>query len=154
MELMREQAGLSYTHIPYKGASQIPLDLIAGRIDMTMLSYSNMIQHVNSGKLKAIAVTSANRPINSPQIPAIGETIKGYAALGWFGFFARAGTPPSVVKKINDAVNLALKTPEVISGAKTLDIDPQPGSDQVLAELWIRDFDQWGRLVKNLKIEK
>jgi tripartite-type tricarboxylate transporter receptor subunit TctC len=154
MELIREQSDLTYTHIPYKGASQIPIDLIAGRIDMTILGYSNIIQHVNSGKLKAIAVTSPNRPINSPQIPSIGETIKGYAALGWFGFFARTGTPPAAIKRINDAVNIALRSPEVIVGARTLDIDPQLGTSKVLSDMWIRDFDRWGRLVQTIQIEK
>jgi tripartite-type tricarboxylate transporter receptor subunit TctC len=152
MELLREQTGLDYVHVPYKGASQIPLDIIGGRVDLTILGYSSLIQHVQGGKLKAIAVTGPERPVNSPNIPTMGETVPGYSALGWFGFFARKGTPPAAITAINDAVNAALKAPDVAERARTFDIDPMPGAPGDLEKLWRQDFDRWGRLIRELNL--
>lgn len=150
MELLKERSGIDYLHVPYKGAAQIPIDLIAGRVDMTILGYSSLIQHVNAGKLQAIATTGTRRPANSPTIATIGETVPGYAALGWFGFFARRGTPEPVIAAFNDAVNAALAAPDVLERARTLDIDPQPGTAQDLEKSWAQDFERWGRLIRSL----
>lgn len=148
MELLKEGTNLDYLHVPYKGSSQIPLDIIAGRVDLTILGYSTLIKHVESGKLKAIAVTGPKRPVNSPGIPTMAETVPGYSALGWFGFFARKGTPEQAIAVINDAVVAAVKTPDVMERARTLDLDPIPGSAQDIEKLWHQDFDRWGRIIR------
>ncbi len=148
MELLKEGTGLNYVHVPYKGASQIPLDIIAGRVDLTILGYSSLIQHVRSGKLKAIAVTGPQRPAGSPDIATMAETVPGYSALGWFGFFAPRGTPPQAIAAINDAVNSALKGSDVVERARALDIDTMPGAPEDLEKLWKQDFERWGRLIR------
>jgi tripartite-type tricarboxylate transporter receptor subunit TctC len=154
MELLRERTGINFLHVPYKGSSQIPVDIMAGRVDLTILGYSSLIQHVQSGKLRAIAVTGPKRPANSPEIPTISETVSGYSALGWFGFFARRGTPAEAVAAINRAVNSALQSPEVLERARALDIDAQPGVPQDLERQWRADFDRWGRLIRELRLDQ
>ena len=148
MELLKEGTGLDYVHVPYKGSSQIPLDIIAGRVDLTILGYSSLIKHVESGKLKAIAVTGPKRPANAPTIPTMAETVPGYSALGWFGFFARKGTPEPAIAAINEAVTAAVKAADVTDRARTLDLDPIPGNAQSLEKLWQQDFDRWGRIIR------
>jgi tripartite-type tricarboxylate transporter receptor subunit TctC len=152
MELLRESTGFTYTHVPYKGASQIPLDIMSGRVDLTILGYSTLIQHVQAGKLHAVAVTGPKRPANAPSIPTMAETVPGYSALGWFGYFARRGTPPQALAAINAAVTAAVQSPDVLERVRMLDLDPVPGSAQDLDAMWSKDFDRWGRLIRELNL--
>ena len=108
-QIRREAGGFEYTHVPYKGSSQIPADVISGRVNVTILGYSTLMPHVEAGRMKAVAITGTDRNTLSPNLPTVGETVKGYSALGWFGLFARAGTPEDVVQKVNASVNKALE---------------------------------------------
>ena len=119
-QIRREAGGFEYTHVPYKGSAQIPADVISGRVDVTILGYSTLMPHVEAGRMKAIAITGTKRNTLKPDLPTVGETIKGYSALGWFGLFARTGTPAEVVQKVNTSVNKALAMPDIVERCASL----------------------------------
>lgn len=153
MELLRERTGFDFLHIPYKGSSQIPTDIISGRIELAIAGYSSLLQHVQSGKVHAIATTGAKRPPNLPNVPTLAEFSPGFTALGWFGFFGRRGVPETAVTSINRAVNAALAIPEVLERARAMDLDPEPGTAKEFQAMWMADYERWGRVYRGLKLE-
>ncbi len=153
-QIRREAGGFEYTHVPYKGSSQIPADVISGRVNLTILGYSTLMPHVEAGRMKAIAITGAERNTLSPALPTVGETVKGYSALGWFGLFARSGTPTDVVQKVNASVNKALAMPDVIERAKTMGLDLMAGTPSAFDQTWKNDHQKWGQLIRDLKLDK
>jgi tripartite-type tricarboxylate transporter receptor subunit TctC len=153
MELLKERTGFDFLHIPYKGSSQIPTDLISGRIELAIAGYSSLLPHVQSGKVHAIATTGAKRPPNLPNVPTLAEFSPGFTALGWFGFFGRRGVPETAVTAINRAVNTALTIPEVLERARAMDLDPEPGTAKEFQAMWMADYERWGRVYRGLKLE-
>ena len=153
LELLRKQADFNFTHIPYRGSSQIMSDLLAGRVDVTIFGYTGLYPYVQDGRLKGIAVTGPQRAPNAPDIPAIGETVTGYEALGWFGFFAPKGTPATIVDKLNAAVNRALASPEIEDQARRQGLDRLPGTPADLARILKADYQKWGGIIRELGLE-
>ena len=112
-ELFRSMAGLSLTHVPYKGGSAVMPDLIAGRIHMTFATVPSSLPYVKSGRLRALAVTGSTRSSALPDTPTIAEAaLPGYDATNWLGLFTRAGTPMSVIERqYRDLRALVIGTP-------------------------------------------
>jgi tripartite-type tricarboxylate transporter receptor subunit TctC len=152
MELLKERTGFDFLHIPYKGSSQIPTDLISGRIELAIAGYSSLLPHIQSGKVHAIATTGAKRPPNLPNVPTLSEHSPGFTALGWFGFFGRRGVPEPVIASVNRAVNAALAVPEVLERARAMDLDPEPGTTKAFQAMWAEDYERWGRVYRGLKL--
>ena len=154
MELLKDRTGMDFLHIPYKGNAQIPADVMGGRIELTILGFTSLLQNVKAGKMKPIAMTGKKRSPTAPDIPAFNETVSGYEALGWFGLFARKGTPPDIVTRINVAVNNALKMPDIAQKAESLGLDISVGSPQYFEAIWAQDFAKWGDLIRKLGLDK
>jgi tripartite-type tricarboxylate transporter receptor subunit TctC len=152
VELLKQKTGFTYDHIPYKGASQILPDLIAGRVEVTVLGFSSLYPHVQAGRLNAIAVTGKNRPTTANNIATIGETVTGYESLGWFGLIAPKNTPDDRIKIVNAAVNKALAMPEVLEQAKKLGLDADPGTPAQFGKTWQQDYDKWSGIIKGLNL--
>lgn len=113
-ELFRAQAGIDMPHIPYKGSAPALTDLIGGQVDLMFDSMITALPQVQSGKLRALAVTGGKRSPAVPEIPTVAESgLPGYSAVGWIGVIAPAGTPQPVIAKLNDAIVKALNNPEV-----------------------------------------
>ena len=153
-QIRREAGGFEYTHVPYKGSSQIPADVISGRVNLTILGYSTLMPHVAAGRMKAVAITGVQRNTLSPDLPTVGETIKGYSALGWFGLFARSGTPEDIVQKVNASVNKALAMPDIAERAKTMGLDLMAGTPATFDQTWKNDHQKWGQLIRDLKLDR
>jgi tripartite-type tricarboxylate transporter receptor subunit TctC len=153
MELLGKQAGFTFSHIPYRGTSQILPDLVAGRVEMTIFGYTGLEPYVQDGRLRGLAVTGRQRAPNSRNIPTVGETVPGYEALGWFGFFAPKGAPAAAVNKVNAAVNHALAVPEIQDQARRLGLDASPGTPVEFAQAWKTDFDKWGGIIRDIGLE-
>ncbi|MDN3986153.1 Bug family tripartite tricarboxylate transporter substrate binding protein [Zwartia vadi] len=153
VELLKQKAGFNYDHIPYKGGSQIMPDLIAGRVEATVLGFSSLYPQVQAGRLNAIAVTGKNRPATAPEVATIGETVQGYESLGWFGLIAPKNTPDDRIKVVNDAVNKALAMPAVLEQAKKLGLVADPGSPAQFAKTWQQDYDKWAGIIKSLNLD-
>jgi tripartite-type tricarboxylate transporter receptor subunit TctC len=156
MEYFKHMAGIDLLHVPYKGSSPAMIDLVAGRVDSYMVTYSVFDAYEKEGKLKILAAATDKRLPNRPDLPTIGETVKGYSIDVWFGFAAPAGTPTAVLDKIHDDVTKIVNDPAFVDKF----IKPQAyiAGNLSRAEFSARvksDFAKWKDLVKTagVKIE-
>jgi tripartite-type tricarboxylate transporter receptor subunit TctC len=148
-ELLQKTAGVTFTHVPYKGAAQGSTDLIGGQIQMYMSSVPTLIGFVKSGKMRILAVTSAKRTADLPAVPTVAESgFKGFEAVTWFGIAGPAGLPKDVVAKLNSAFNKALQDPEVRKKLASQGTDALGGTPEQFAKLIHDDIGRWGPIVK------
>jgi len=153
MELLKERTGLNFIHVAYKGSGQPVTDAIGGQVSLTIAGFSSVYPHVLSGRLVALGLTGKSRNKDAPSIPTFGESVPGYEALGWFGFFARKDMPAASVAAFNTAVNAALSNPVVIQKSKTLGLDTDSGTPAQLGLAWRNDYDKWGNQLRSLNLE-
>jgi tripartite-type tricarboxylate transporter receptor subunit TctC len=144
--MLGKRAGIEITHVPYRGAEALN-DLLAGRIQFMFATIPSVIQHIQAGKLRAIAVTSVKRSRSMPDVPTVAERgYPGFEAGSWFGVFAPKGTPEPVITALNKAVNEALPSLEqqmIREGA-----DPVGGSAAQLGQFVQKEFEKWRTVVK------
>ena len=149
-EMLKTEAGINMTHVPYKGIAAAITDVIGGRVDAAFTSVPSVVQHVRGGRLRAIAVSSAKRNAATPDVPSVAEQgFPGFDVNPWWGVLAPAGAPRAVVEKINADVADILKAPDVQAffkeqGAETLTMTP----DAFLA-LLESDVQKWAKVVKS-----
>jgi tripartite-type tricarboxylate transporter receptor subunit TctC len=146
--LFSMMAGIKATHVPYKGASEALNDLISGQLQFMTASMSSAIQLVRSGKLRALAVTSAQRHQALPDLPTIAETIPGYEAIVWFGVLGPAGVPKPVVDTLNRALNEAFRAPEVSTKLAAVGVDLVTSTPEEFAAYVRAEIPKWGKVVK------
>lgn len=147
-ELFNIRAGVDIRHIPYKGTAPAIADLLAGQVDMTIADAS-VLQHVKSGKLRALGQTTPARAPSSPDIPTIAEGgVPGYSATNWYGFFAPAGTPAGVAQKLNGAFVAALKQPDVVTTLRNGGMDVAPSTGAELGAFLKEDMERWAEVIK------
>ena len=152
-ELLRQKAGIEITHIPYKGGGAAVNDLLGGHIGMAFLSLSAVVPHVNTGKIRMVAVVEKTRYAALPEIPTVGETVPGFEMSSWVGVFAPAGTPPDIIAKLNDAMAKVLKTDGVKAKLANLGLVVQAGTPAELAETVKDGLKVRGELVKAAGIQ-
>lgn len=151
-EMLHKQAGLDYSHIPYRGGVQIVPDLMAGRIEVASLGFASALSYSNDGRLRALATSARTRNEAAPNLPTIGETVPGFTMLGWFGFFAPKGTPPAMIDRINTAVNRAMSNPETQKQVKNLHIDASSSTPGDFGRLWRDDYERFSGMIRELGI--
>jgi tripartite-type tricarboxylate transporter receptor subunit TctC len=153
-EAFKAAAGVELVHIPFKGSSQAIVDLISGQVDMNFDSIPAVMQHVKSGRLRALAVTAAKRASGLPDVPTIAESgYPDYDLTSWWGLFAPAGTPPAVIEKIHRDTVAALQNAEVRERFSSLSVEPGGGSSREFADYVRRENDKYRALVKRLGIK-
>jgi tripartite-type tricarboxylate transporter receptor subunit TctC len=154
-ELFRSMARVELVHVPFKGSSQAVTDLMAGQVDMNFDSIPATIQHIRSGKLRALAVTSAKRAGGGlEEVPTIAESgYAGYDLTTWWGLFAPAGTPSDVLERVNADTIVALKAPEVRERFASLSVEPGGGSRAEFADYVRAEIAKYDRIVKQLGIK-
>jgi len=154
-ELFKMMTGLKITHVPYKGSAPMLTDLLGGQVQATFDNLPSSIGHIKAGKLRALAVTTATRSPELPDVPTVAETVPGYEASAFFGLVAPKGTPPEAVEAINKQVNAALADPEMQKKVKDLGGTPIPGSPADFGKLLADETAKWGKVVHaaNLSIE-
>lgn len=149
-DLFQKAAGVSFQHIPYKGANQALNDVIGGSVDMYMSSVTSVLQQIRNGKLRALAVTSAKRVGDLPQTPTIAEAgYQGFDAATWFGLLAPAGTPRDVVARLNAEFNKALQQPDLRKRLAEEGADVTGGTAEQFAALMRDEIQRWGKVVKD-----
>lgn len=156
MELLKERSGIFVTHVPYRGGGQIVTDVVGGQVDVAMLVSTTAVPQVNSGRLHALGVTSAARLESLPQVPAFGELpgLKGYSMVSWTGIFAPAGTPPAVLKRVNEELNAVLKEPEVAAKLREQGAVPGSGSADDLGRFVRAEHERYAKIVKAANIKE
>lgn len=153
-ELFINMTGTKMQQVPYKGSSAAHPDLMAGRTLMIFDTVPAIKQHVESGAVRGLAVTTLDRSPAVPDLPSISEAaLKGYDATTWGGILAPAGTPKDVVAKLNTAINAALKMEDVKARLTGLGIQIQGGTPEQFATVIQREVDKWGKVVKEAGIQ-
>ena len=147
-EMLKAFAGIELLHIPYKGAGPAITDVMAGHAQLMIGNLPQFLPHIKSGKLRALAVTSAARFAATPDLPTVAEAVPGYEARSWFGLFAPAATPREVITKWHaDAVSV-LSMPEVSKRIVELGFDVVGNTPDAFAALVRDDIAKWQRVVK------
>jgi tripartite-type tricarboxylate transporter receptor subunit TctC len=148
-ELFKSLAGIDMLHVPYKGTGQAVTDLLAGQIDIMFAPAQSVMPHVQAGKLRALAVTSAKRYSIIPDLPTVAEAgVPGYEAVGWFGLLAPVRTPAAIVEKLSADANKALGEPEVKQQMAILGAEPSGGTPAQFARFIHDDQAKWSKLMK------
>ena len=154
-ELFKSMAGVELVHVPFKGSGQAVVDLMSGQVDMNFDSIPATIQHIRSGKLRALAVTSARRAGGGlEELPTIAESgYPGYDLTTWWGLFAPAGTPNEVLERIQLDTATALRNAEVRERFAGLAVEPGGGTRAEFADYVRREVAKYEKLVKQLGIK-
>lgn len=147
-ELLKMMAGVDMTHVPYKGASPMLTDLMGGQIQAGFDNLPSTIAFVRGGKLRALAVTTAQRWPGAADIPTVAESVPGYEVSGWFGLLAPAGTPKPVLDTLQTAVAQAVRDPEVTRQLRSLGAEPVASRPEAFAQQIRADVDKWRGVVK------
>jgi tripartite-type tricarboxylate transporter receptor subunit TctC len=149
IELFQRAAGIRTNHIPYKGAAHALPDVISGRVQLFMASVPTLIGQIRGNKLRALAVTSATRVDDLPDVPTINESgYKGFDAVTWFGLLAPVGAPKDVIARLNAEFNKVLQNPELRKKLGDEGADPAGGTPEQFAALIRYEIPRWGKIVK------
>ena len=148
-ELFKRAAGVDIVHVPYRGGGPMVTDLVAGQVQMTVNGKSVLLPHIQSGKLKALAVTGDKRWPELPGVPTFIET--GYLKDNYdsvFGIVAPTGTPERIIEQLNRSINDALRTPDVRDGLAKLGIEPNPGSIKNFFDYIAQATPRWKEIMR------
>lgn len=147
-ELLKAKAGIFALHIPYNGGNPAQLALLGGQVDFNIDNLATATPNIRSGKLKALAVTTAKRSAALPDVPTLAETFPGFEIDTWWGVVAPAGTPADVVQKLNQAITDALSTPELKARFATLSAEPTPTTPEQFGQFMAAERAKYGPVVK------
>jgi tripartite-type tricarboxylate transporter receptor subunit TctC len=150
MELFAKKANIQLQHVPYKGGAPAITDLLGKRIDLVLDPPTALIEFVNDNKLRALAVTGANRFFGLPNVPTVAESgFPGYAVTAYQGIAAPANLPADIVKKINGAIAVALSDPDLVEKLKKVGNAANPSSPEEYKARLTADIAQWKRVVED-----
>ena len=147
-EMLRLQTGIQILHVPYKGTPPALNDLIAGNVSFMFANILSVLPHVNSGRLRALAITSAKRSAIVPSLPTVAESYPGFESGSWYALFAPTGTPKDAIARVNDAVNRAMQAPEVRDKFIAQGAEPLTGTPQDATAYTRAEVIKWAKVVK------
>jgi len=151
--LFVSMANINIVHVPYKGSGPVRAELLGGQVKIGCLGLSSILPNHRAGQVRIIAVTSAKRSPELPDVPAIAETLPGYDATLWTGFLAPRGTPAPVIKRIHGELTKLLQTPEVRGAYQKAGTDVVATDPQAFGEFLKAEFGKWGKVVRELKLQ-
>jgi len=152
-ELLALSAGIKLTHVPYRGGALAINDLVGGHVDVYVSSMPQILQIVRNGQAKALAVTSPQRSPSLPDTPTMRESgVPGYEASSWWGIVAPAGTPPDVVEALNNEINKALSTEQMIKFLTSEGAEAMPGTPRQFDELITAEIARWRKVAREADI--
>lgn len=147
--LLTTMTGVSFVHVPYKGTAASVTDLLGGHIPLMMSSMLGTLPHVRAGRLRIIAITTAQRSKAIPEVPTIAEAgVPGYADTLWYGFVAPARTPDAVIRRLNAELATTLKHPDVIEKLSTQAVEPFHTSPEQFGALIRTEYEKWAKVIK------
>ena len=145
-ELFQIQTGTKMVHVPYRG--YYLSDIVTGVVQVSFNPIAQALPLIREGKLRALGVTTAYRIKVLPDVPAIGEVVKGYDAIGWYGLGAPAKTPPEIIKKLSEAMNAAIADPKVNERFVQLGVEPMPLTPDGFKKHIAVEAEKWGKVIK------
>ncbi|RDI17741.1 tripartite-type tricarboxylate transporter receptor subunit TctC [Pseudacidovorax intermedius] len=150
-EFLKSDAKVDMQMIPYKGSGPALTALLAGEVDLGFDIPSSALPHIQTGKLRALAVTTAKRSAVLPEVPTVAElAVPGFEVTGWFGILAPAATPPAIVDRLNREVNAALAQPAVQQRLKALGVEPGGGTSAAFGQLIAAETVRYGEAIRRL----
>lgn len=145
--------GVESIAVPYKGVPQMLIDIIGGQVDFTIADFASVLPQVRGGKLRALAVTSPRPVPELPGVPPLGDTVKGFSLLGWYGVFAPAATPAPIVNLLSEVTQKALVDKDVLRRIESAGLMPYPGTSSELQSYVVSEIAKWSDLIKAANIE-
>lgn len=151
--LLDQVAGIESVHIPYRGGGQLIADILSGKVDFAFATAATTLEHVQTGRLHALAVPTAERSALVPQVPTMAETgVPGYAVLNWYALVGPKGLPPAVVRETNAALHAALRDAETVQKLAQQGIEPLPSTPDACAAFMAEETAKWAAVVKAARI--
>lgn len=148
-ELFKTMTGVEMTHVPYKGSAPAVRDLLGGQVHLMFDNMPSAYPHVQAGKLRGLAVTTAKRSPAAPDLPTIAEAgVPGFEATSWFGILAPAGTPKAIVTKLNKEIVRILHDPEISKQLRARGAEPVGSTPEEFAAHIKAEIEKWGKVVK------
>lgn len=146
--------GAKLQHVPYKGSGGAATDLVAGVVESSFAGVPNALSQVPQGRLKALAVTTAKRIPQLPDVPTMQEAgVPGYEASVWLALLAPAGTPRDIVGKLNAEIGKLMNSPETKKALYDAGVDVSPSSPEAMSEYMVQEMERWGKVVKETGIK-
>jgi tripartite-type tricarboxylate transporter receptor subunit TctC len=152
-ELFKTMAGLDMLHVTYRGGPQVLTDLIGGQVQVMFDNIPNSIGHIQSGQLRALAVTTSTRLAVLPELPTVGEFVPGYAAVAYNGLGAPKGTPIEIVDKLYMHIKSALDDPGIRARVTQVGGIPMPMTPQEFGKLFVDETEKWAKVIKFANIK-
>jgi tripartite-type tricarboxylate transporter receptor subunit TctC len=146
--MFANMAGINIVHVPYKGGGPAAIATAGGDVQMMLTPISEVLPHVKAGRVRPIAVSSDKRTAQFPEVPAIGETVKGYEFTSWMGTFAPAGTPKAIIDRLNAELKKAVSDPGVASNLNSQSLDPMYMTPEEFAKVVRADYEKYETVVK------
>jgi tripartite-type tricarboxylate transporter receptor subunit TctC len=147
-EMFKAMTGVDMVHVPYRGEPPAITDMLGGQVHIMFGNVTASIEHIRSGALRALAVTTAGRSGVLPDVPAVGDTVPGYEASGWFGVGAPKRTPPDIVERLNREINAGLADAGIKARYVELGSVPMPLSPAEFGAHVAAETEKWARIVK------
>ncbi len=151
-ELFKRMAGLEMIHVPYRGSGPALADLIGGQVQVMIDAMPSAIEHVRSGRVRALAVTIPTRAEMLPDVPSLSDTVPGYEVSSWYGIGAPKGTPSDVIRRLNEEINAGLAAPALNHRLAQMGAQAMPGTPEDLGRLVIAETERWRQVVRTADI--
>jgi tripartite-type tricarboxylate transporter receptor subunit TctC len=152
-ESFKLQAGIDLLHVPFKGTGEALTALLAGEVDMTFSTTGSVMQHIKSGKLRAVGVCSQKKLSKLPNVAPIADVIPGYEVHTWYGVAGPANMPTAIVQKIEAAIQVILKQPDVVQRLDELDAEVRPGTAADFKKYWLSEVNKYQQIISKSKIQ-
>jgi tripartite-type tricarboxylate transporter receptor subunit TctC len=153
-ELLAMMAKIELVHVPYKGGGPAMTGLLGSQIDAYFATPVAALPHIRAGKARALAVTGAKRSPSLPDVPTVAESgYPGYEAVNWYAYLLPAKTPREIVERLNRELVKVLKNPEAVELLRKQGVEPEPGTPKELAAYIKREYETWGKVVKQAGIK-
>lgn len=147
--LFETMTGTKMVHVPYKGMGLVVSDLMGGQVSLTFGTSLSVVPHVRSGRLRALALTGAQRSPALPDLPTVAESgVPGYEAGLWYGFVGPARLPQDIVRRLNSEIVIVLGLPDVRERLASQGVDPQPSTPEAFGRLLVSDLERWAKVVQ------
>src|SRR6516164_3305792 len=147
-ELFKMMAGVDLVHVPYHGSAPALTDMISGQVQVMFDVLTSSLQHIRSGALRALAVTTETRSKALPNLPTVGDFLPGYEASAWYGVAAPKNTPSGIVDKLNMEINAGLADSKLRAQLADLGGTVIPGSPADFGKLVAEEIEKWGKVVR------
>ena len=147
-ELFKMMAGVDMVHIPYRGQGPALTDLLGGEVHVLFATAPGVTDYIATGKLRALAVTTAGRAQVLPELPVVSDFVPGYETSQWYGMAAPAGTPAAIVERLNKEINAGIADPGIKARLAALGGEPLPGPPGEFGKLIAEETEKWAKVVR------